>query len=41
MAYRTEIDRALDEAVSDEGNSFQTIAVNRAQHIRSTKVRVG
>jgi hypothetical protein len=26
MAYRTEIDRALDEVVSDEGNRFQTIA---------------
>jgi hypothetical protein len=31
MAYRTEIDRALDEVVSDEGNRFQTIAVIRAQ----------
>jgi hypothetical protein len=31
MAYRTEIDRALDEVVSDEGNRFQTIAVVRAQ----------
>lgn len=31
MAYRTEIDRALDGVVSDEGNRFQTIAVIRAQ----------
>jgi hypothetical protein len=31
MAYRTEIERALDEMVSDEGNRFQTIAVIRAQ----------
>jgi Integrase core domain len=31
MAYRTEIERALDEVVSDEGNRFQTIAVIRAQ----------
>jgi hypothetical protein len=31
MAYRTEIDRTLDEVVSDEGNRFQTIAVVRAQ----------
>ncbi len=31
MAYRSEIERALDEMVSDEGNRFQTIAVIRAQ----------
>jgi len=31
MAYRTEIDRALNEVVSDEGNRFQTIAVIRAE----------
>jgi hypothetical protein len=31
MAYRTEIERALNEVVSDEGNRFQTIAVIRAQ----------
>jgi hypothetical protein len=32
MAYRTEIERALDEMISDEGgNKFQGIAVVRAQ----------
>jgi tetratricopeptide (TPR) repeat protein len=31
MAYRTEIERALDEMISDEGNKFQGIAVIRAR----------